>query len=263
MTFKEYLELQGLSKHTVRGYLTDIKECVKKEILSEDFSVYNINNLVTKKFQKSTQKRYLASIKKYGNYLIKQGIIKKIPQPFNELRIKKGYKLPNIIEEQQLNNILNHEDTETSLLLNLLYTTGARISTVANLKIEDIKENHIEFNFSKGDKPYHSIITDKIKTLLNKHLKGRKEGYVFLTNGKKASSDCLRMRLKRTLKKDYINPHSLRHKIATDLFNNGADIYTVSNFLNHSDINTTKIYIHLSDKQRLQKLKGVHPMLSG
>lgn len=69
--------------------------------------------------------------------------------------------------------------------------------------------------------------------------------------------DCLRKRLQRGLKRDYINPHFLRHCIATTLLNNGAELIDVSDFLNHKSIVTTQRYLHMSaavKRQRLQKV---------
>ena len=154
-------------------------------------------------------------------------------------------------------------DPEISAMLHILYSTGCRIDSLANLKVEDIKEDHIKFKTTKGDKPYISILVPITKKAIEKFLNSNKKiGFLFTTQmGKQMSADNLRIKIRRKRGKSYVNPHAWRHSIASALVNNGTDINVVRDFLNHTSVKTTERYVHLSAQLKQKELAKGHPML--
>ena len=163
-------------------------------------------------------------------------------------------KLLKIPELQKIKSLIEKTtDKKTKALLLILATTAARISSVAALTVEDIGEDSVTFRTAKGNKPYIVPLPAVTKEAILNFLEGRSTGSIF-----NSTSDNLRMYLKNKLGDDYINPHSIRHSVATELIEKGMDVTTLSDILNHANIATTQRYIHLSVEHKRKSLKNKH-----
>jgi len=264
--FKHFLTLHGKSAITAIGYASDISKCVANQITDKKLSFINIDKLTSMSLSPNSKHRYLSSLKKYAKYLLYKKEIANIPTELLAIElppiVKNNPKMPS---KDQLTKTLNStNDIEIKLLIHLLYSTGARIRSISNLKVEDIQEDHIVFTNKKSGREFVSILTPEVKILLQQYLREKEinSGYIFKeTRGEQATPSCLRHRLQRSLGKNYINPHGFRHRIATDLLENGVDLYDVKDFLDHSNVNTTLRYIHTSIEHKKKSLVGKHPML--
>ena len=157
-------------------------------------------------------------------------------------------------------------------MLELLYSTGVRITELVELKF-----NNIDFTdefirvMGKGSKEriiplgeeaikYLSLYVNQYRNLI---LKTKTSDYLFINNfGNKITRQGFFKILKKECKiqgiEKNISPHTLRHSFATHLLNNGADLRVIQELLGHSDISTTQIYTHIS-KEKIKSDYKYHP----
>lgn len=162
-------------------------------------------------------------------------------------------------------------------IVELLYSTGARISEVENLKTDDfnLKDNELMVT-GKGRKQRFVYLNSSAVYWIENYLEVRnrliyakKDGYItdrhFFLNkyGRRLSSRSMRTIVKKYVKKAIINknitPHSIRHSFATHLLQEGAGIREIQELLGHENISTTQIYSHLNIKKLKKDYKKFHP----
>ena len=270
----EYLEkIKGYSKNTITSYKTDIKkyfEYINKHNKNYDEIEKYIQSLSKNKYAKSTVNRKIVSISSFFNWCINQKKfnIKDIKQIKN---IKTERKLPTILTSNYINNLLDTIPTSTSkeirdrTIIEILYSSGLRVSELTNLKVNDLKNNKSLKVLGKGNKTRILPMTDKSYNFMNLWLskyrseyKNEKSGnYIFLgVRGGKISDREIQRIVNLRLG---TFPHSIRHTFATHLLDGGADLRVVQEMLGHTDPSTTQIYTHVSKKQLKEKYKRTHP----
>ena len=270
----EYLEkIKGYSKNTITSYKTDIKkyfEYINKHNKNYDEIEKYIQSLSKNKYAKSTVNRKIVSISSFFNWCINQKKlnIKDIKQIKN---IKTERKLPTILTSNYINNLLDTIPTSTSkeirdrTIIEILYSSGLRVSELTNLKVNDLKNNKSLKVLGKGNKTRILPMTDKSYNYMNLWLskyrseyKNEKSGnYIFLgVRGGKISDREIQRIVNLRLG---TFPHSIRHTFATHLLDGGADLRVVQEMLGHTDPSTTQIYTHVSKKQLKEKYKRTHP----
>ncbi len=270
----EYLEkIKGYSKNTITSYKTDIKKYFEY-INTKNKNYYEIEKYVQSlsksKYAKSTVNRKIVSISSFFNWCIKQKKlnIKDIKQIKN---IKTERKLPTILTSNYINNLLDTIPTSTSkeirdrTIIEILYSSGLRVSELTNLKVNDFKNNKSLRVLGKGNKVRILPMTDKSFNYMNlwiskyrSQYKNEKSGnYIFLgVRGGKISDRQIQRIVNLRLG---TFPHSIRHTFATHLLDGGADLRVVQEMLGHTDPSTTQIYTHVSKKQLKEKYKRTHP----
>ena len=270
----EYLEkIKGYSKNTITSYKTDIKKYFEY-INTKNKKYYEIEKYVQSlsksKYAKSTVNRKIVSISSFFNWCINQKKlnIKDIKQIKN---IKTERKLPTILTSNYINNLLDTIPTSTSkeirdrTIIEILYSSGLRVSELTNLKVNDFKNNKSLKVLGKGNKVRILPMTDKSFNYMNlwiskyrSEYKNEKSGnYIFLgVRGGKISDREIQRIVNLRLG---TFPHSIRHTFATHLLDGGADLRVVQEMLGHSDPSTTQIYTHVSKKQLKDKYKRTHP----
>ena len=270
----EYLEkIKGYSKNTITSYKTDIKKYFEY-INTKNKKYYEIEKYVQSlsksKYAKSTVNRKIVSISSFFNWCIiqKKLIIKDIKQIKN---IKTERKLPTILTSNYINNLLDTIPTSTSkeirdrTIIEILYSSGLRVSELTNLKVNDFKNNKSLKVLGKGNKVRILPMTDKSFNYMNlwiskyrSEYKNEKSGnYIFLgVRGGKISDREIQRIVNLRLG---TFPHSIRHTFATHLLDGGADLRVVQEMLGHTDPSTTQIYTHVSKKQLKEKYKRTHP----
>jgi len=270
----EYLEkIKGYSKNTITSYKTDIKkyfEYINKHNKNYDEIEKYIQSLSKSKYAKSTVNRKIVSISSFFNWCINQKKlnIKDIKQIKN---IKTERKLPTILTSNYINNLLDTIPTSTSkeirdrTIIEILYSSGLRVSELTNLKVNDLKNNKSLKVLGKGNKTRILPMTDKSYNYMilwiskyRSEYKNEKSGnYIFLgVRGGKISDREIQRIVNLRLG---TFPHSIRHTFATHLLDGGADLRVVQEMLGHTDPSTTQIYTHVSKKQLKEKYKRTHP----
>jgi site-specific recombinase XerD len=181
----------------------------------------------------------------------------------------------DLISAAELSRLLAAPKTGTLLgkrdraILELLFSTGLRISELCSLSIDDVDLTRDEFSVrGKGDKVRVVFLTEEARSAVREYIAGRKdmEEALFIRYGKKAhvGEDArVTPRTVQRLLKQYateagitrkVTPHVIRHSFATDLLSNGADLRSVQALLGHAHIGTTQIYTHVTDAH----LRSVH-----
>ena len=281
-----YLKIvKKYSDKTILSYSDDLIEY--NEFLGNNFiNILNIDLNITKeylkylydrKINKNSISRKLSSIRGFYNYLLKEQIItnnyfNNIPNPKKELYLPKYLKdeeLDKIFSVCNMNNPINERDT---LIIELLYATGIRVSELVNIKIKDINREDKSIKvLGKGDKErivlYNNHTEKALDTYLNDgyhSFNKQNNGYLILNkNGGKLSERYVRVIINNLVRKAgldiKISPHTIRHTFATDMLEEGADLMTVKELLGHESLNTTSIYTHVTNEQIKKTYNMAHP----
>ncbi|MFN3188266.1 MAG: site-specific tyrosine recombinase/integron integrase [Candidatus Paceibacteria bacterium] len=293
--FLEHLEIErGRSVKTIENYdhylttlfnYSEIKQ--PKEItepLVREFRLWLNRQPGTKvgnrmePMKRRTQNYYLIALRAFLKFLRKRDIESLSPERIELAKVPE--RSLDLISPAELERLMNAPDpsTPTGLrdraILELLFSTGLRISELCNLSIDDVDLTRDEFSVrGKGDKVRVVFLSDEAKNAIRQYLAVRKDmdDALFIQYGKKAKN-AKELRLspravQRTLKACAIKagitrkvtPHVIRHSFATDLLRNGADLRSVQALLGHAHIGTTQIYTHVTDKH----LHDVHKKFHG
>lgn len=287
--FLEYLTVElGLSANTRQAYERDLRLFCKTLGFKNSDALVNVRReqitgymtqLKEKGLAAATIARKLAAIKAFYRFMTAEGYMDANPAEVVEAGTK-GIKLPRVLSEDEVVRLLNQPDITTAegfrdrTMLEVLYATGMRVSELINLTLErvDLKMKYI-IAFGKGSKerivPLGSVAAEFLQQYLEKvrpkltHA-GRNTNIVFLAFG---GHELTRQRFWQIIRaygrKANINkaltPHILRHSFATHLLDNGADLRSVQELLGHSDISTTQIYTHLTNKRLRDIYAKAHP----
>lgn len=287
--FLEYLTVElGLSANTRQAYERDLRLFCKTLGFKNSDALVNVSReqitgymtqLKEKGLAAATIARKLAAIKAFYRFMTAEGYMDSNPAEVVEAGTK-GIKLPRVLSEDEVVRLLNKPDITTAegfrdrTMLEVLYATGMRVSELINLTLErvDLNMKYI-IAFGKGSKerivPLGSVAAEFLQHYLEKvrpkltHA-GRNTNIVFLAFG---GHELTRQRFWQIIRaygrKASINkaltPHILRHSFATHLLDNGADLRSVQELLGHSDISTTQIYTHLTNKRLRDIYAKAHP----
>jgi site-specific recombinase XerD len=288
--FLEYLEIErGRSVKTIENYnhyLTTFLTYAKKsqpadvtEELVREFRLWLNRQPGTKvgrrvePMKRRTQNYYLIALRAFLKFLRKRGIASLSPERIELAKVPE--RSLDLISPTELNRLMLSPDVTTPVglrdraILELLFSTGLRISELCNLSIDDVDLTRDEFSVrGKGDKVRVVFLSQDAKDAIAQYLKTRKDmdDALFIQYGPKAAK-AKELRLspravQRTLKvcaakagiTRKVTPHVIRHSFATDLLSNGADLRSVQALLGHAHIGTTQIYTHVTDKH----LRDVH-----
>ena len=259
--YKDYL---------LKNHITKINQ-IKRRNITDYLEILHKNKLTSE-----TIAHHLTVIKNYHKFLVQneyinENVAKSIERP----NITK--KLPNVLSIDEVNKLLDITentafDTRNKCMLELLYGTGLRISELLSLTINDIDTiNSTVRCIGKGDKerivPINDYIIESLNTYLNVRgelLKNKNTKELFLNrNGDKLTRKGFFKILKKLLLEKGLNtnvsPHTLRHSFATHLLEYGADLRVIQEMLGHSDISTTRIYTHITNKKVREDYNNYHP----
>ena len=208
------------------------------------------------KYEVSSVARKIVSIKAFHKYLSENYKVIDISTKINTPRFYR--KLPNILTIEEVDNLLDIKldtpfDYRNKAMLELMYSSGLRVSELINLELSDIDLNNNYVRcFGKGSKerivPVGEYSSKYLSIYINEYRDSMKKGYytekIFLNNhGREMTRQGFFKIIKKIAKDKDINknitPHMLRHSFATHLLNNGCSLATVQELLGHSSIGTT------------------------
>lgn len=280
--FENYLMFEKkYSQNTVNSYKEDLKKMDKT--LKKDFRVLNnkdIQNYIQndlKDLNASSVSRTISTLKSLYKYLKINGQIKTNPVS-NINTPKKAQKLPKVLSENEVNNLLDINlktdfDYRNKAMLELMYSSGLRVSELINLTLNDIDtKSAIVRVFGKGSKerviPLDEYACEALDNYILYHrynlFKHGENNYLFLNNhGEKMTRQGFFKILQKLAKEKNIktsfSPHTLRHSFATHLLKHGADLRSIQELLGHSDISSTQIYTHITNERLQNNYKEFHP----
>ena len=171
-------------------------------------------------------------------------------------RPKKEKKIPQILTKQEVLKLIDSAQTlKSNLILQLLYSSGLRVSELVNLKKQDLdfNENTGWVREGKGKKDRMFIFSKKLSKKLQKFIKKFPDWNYLFSKINPLTTRNIQKITQNTAKKAEIDknvhPHTLRHSFATHLLDAGVDLRKIQFLLGHSSIATTQIYTHMSQEQ--------------
>jgi site-specific recombinase XerD len=296
--YLEYLEIEkNRSQKTVENYGRYLDRFISfaEERLGKDSGKINI---------KQIEQEFVRQYRLYLNRLLSVGGegLKKITQNYHIIALRGFLKYLAKIGEQSLTaeqvelgkaptheiDLISYEDLERLLdsakgdsllhlrdkaILEILFSTGLRVSELCHLNRDSINLNRGEFSIKgKGDKIRVVFLSDNSKEAIKRYLDKREdvEEALFVSFSKAKKPKIIGRITPRSIQRliQYysakagitrkVTPHTLRHLFATDLLQNGADLRSVQMLLGHSNVSTTQIYTHLTNKELREIHKAFH-----
>ncbi len=282
-TFLQTLQFNdGLSQNTLQAYRRDLKN-YQAWLRSDDLlsvSPQRLNDYLYQLHEQGKSAKSIAratsTLKRFYQYLIEQKLITTDPSALLKSP-KLIKKIPHVLSEHQIENLLDAPDITTSLgmrdkaILELMYASGLRVSELVTLPFEQINLSAGLVQVTgKGNKERIVPIGEMAQEAIEAYVRSARPQLVknkwvetlFVSRlGRPMTRQTLWHRIKNlALDADIrvdLSPHGLRHAFATHLLNHGADLRTVQLLLGHEDLSTTQIYTHVA-KERLQKVHQQH-----
>jgi site-specific recombinase XerD len=295
--FLEYLEIEkNCSKLTIRDYRhyldvfnewfdTILPGKSLKDLDLQTIRRYRVflANRVDDKdmtLKRVTQNYYVIALRSFLRFLIKNDYQtlepSKIDLPKTESRSLK------FLDREQVDRLVTSVDTSNEegirdrAILELLFSTGLRVSELAKLNHDQVNLERKEFGvIGKGGRARLVFVSDRAADWIKRYMHERKDVFkpLFIRYSGKTMDDNGGERMRLTVRsverivKKYVRKsrspvdatvHTLRHSFATDLLTNGADIRSVQEMLGHKNIATTQIYTHITNKQLHDVYKHFH-----
>jgi site-specific recombinase XerD len=254
------IKISKLSKYTLRNYLDFNKRLLEhakkppEQINSQDIKNFLADKMNDKSSSSTTL--FLSSIRfAYSNVLGKD--------PTTGIkRPKKEHKIPTVLTKQEVTTLFKNTNTlKSNLILQLLYSSGLRVSEVVNLKPQDLNfnENTGWVRAGKGRKDRMFILSKKLSKKIQKFINKHPDWQFLFSKEKPLTTRNIQKITKTTTRKagidKKVHPHTLRHSFATHLLESGVDIRKIQILLGHSSLNTTMLYTHISSEQ-LKNIKN-------
>ena len=291
---KEYIDdyinyirtIRNYSNFTETNYLLDLdnyEDYLKKNKINfkntkyQDITNYNKYLKEELNLSSSSLSRHLSTLRSFYNYLLSEGIIDS--NPFKLVSSpKKVQKLPNYMKYNEFEEMVNVCENNplgirNKCLLEVLLATGARISEIINIKLNDMDLSNQEIKvLGKGNKERIVFINEHAVDSINDYLNnsrnillGNKQSDKLFINhiGGDLTDRGVRTILDNIIKQSSLNikvtPHMFRHTFATMLLNEGCDLKSVQELLGHVNMSTTQIYTHLTGDYIKEMYLHTHP----
>ena len=290
-TFVNHLAVErGLSANTLAAYRNDLSalakfQCPKNKpaiswgsVKERDIRNF-LDDLDKRGYSLATKSRKIASAKSFFNFLKSEGIIHnnlmdEVRQP------RSGQVLPKALSIEEVDLLLNFksekqstEDLRDGVMVELMYAAGLRVSELVGLNVRDVDLDVGSVRtIGKGYKeriiPIYETavesISEYIAIIRPIHSQSQKQEALFLNRrGSRLTRQAVWLRLRKLAItvgiSSKITPHMLRHSFATHLLHGGASLRHVQELLGHSNIATTQIYTHLTDKHIRNEYAKAHP----
>lgn len=287
--FLEYLEIeQNRSQKTIANYdhylsrLIDYAGDINVDDITPDLIrkwrlwLNRLGTNTSDELEKTTQNYHLIALRSFLKYCAKRDIPAMSADKIELSRTKR--KQVTFLSDDEMTRLLDQPDLgavaglRDRAILELLYSSGLRVSELVGLNKDHINLKRLEFMVrGKGQKDRPIFISPEAAQWVQKYLDKREDTSPALfarVGGQKqadTSGNFLRLTARSVQRMvaryallagitKHVSPHTLRHSFATDLLMNGADLRSVQAMLGHSNISTTQIYTHVTDPH----LKKVH-----
>ena len=281
--YLDYLKIEkNYSLHTITNYgvdLNDFDNFLRAEnknidIKKIDYFILRkfLSKLSTENLKKRTISRKISTLKSFFKFLLREGIVKN--NPASSLIYPKIEKsLPHFLTESQADRLLNVSYEKNLLglrdkaILEFLYSTGARVSEMVSLRVENVDLiGGVVKVTGKGRKERLLPLGEPAIKAIKNYIDKRKDSSRFLfinKRGKKLSDRGVRNIINKYISRISlslnVSPHTFRDSFATHLLNRGADLRSVQELLGHASISTTQVYTHLTIDSLKKVYEKAHP----
>jgi integrase/recombinase XerD len=282
--YLSYLRVEkGLSVNSIEAYERDLKKlgawAEKNNFALENIARNDLRewliDLSKGELSESSKRRLVSSIRGFYKFLMIDGHMKSSPAE-DIVAPQKGFYLPKFLNQTEIEMLLSQPDIESEsgirdrAILELMYSSGLRVSEVVNLQLRDVDiDNGVLTCVGKGSKTRRVPIGSSAVEWLRKYLVLRRwhenieiQNLFVSPGGKPLARQLIHSFVKAygaACGLDGVSPHTLRHSFATHLVQNRADIRSVQQMLGHADISTTQIYTHITDAHLKKAYENFHP----
>jgi integrase/recombinase XerD len=289
-SFKNYIKVEkGLAANTLAAYDRDLKKLqafadargLTLDTISRDHIVDFLGELYRQGLDSRSVARHLVSLRNLFRFALTEGVLSVDPT-LNLESPKVRRSLPVYLRMQDVDRLLEQPDSSTPqgvrdrAILEVLYSTGLRVSELSTLKVSDIEMRMGCLRcVGKGDKERLVPVGRKALAAVEAYLAksrpsllrsgaGNASPWLFVNRFGNRLSRIAIWRLltaygRRAGIGVRLSPHKLRHSFATHLLERGADLRSVQLMLGHADISTTQIYTHVMEERLKQIYKAHHP----
>ena len=277
------LQLNGKGERTQQSYARAVRmlteQCQKmpESITQEELQEYFLYRKNVSKWAPKTMRICYCGIRFfYVNVLRHNWHI------FNILRAQTEHRLPSVLSEDEVRNILGRVNTfHNYAYLTTVYSCGLRLHEGLHLEVTDIdsKRMMIHIHRGKGAKDRYVPIPESTLLILRKHwMTHRHPSLIFPAigrNGKKApmattpmAKSSVQGALRRAkqeagITKKNVSVHTLRHSYATHLLEAGVNLRCIQKYLGHARLETTMVYLHLTNKGNEDAYKIINNLMKG
>jgi len=283
-SFLQFLQIEKrYSPHTVRSYRNDLDQFANflsdNEMLSDvnDITSHQIRAwivyLIDNGISPVTVHRKISCLRRFYNYLRKEGIVK--TDPLEKIVLpKQKKKLPVFVEEEALDRLFDSVNfgndfsgLRNRTIIEMLYMTGIRRAELTEIRYEDVSLSDATVRVTgKRNKqriiPLSQLFVTRLREYIgarNKIVSDTAGSWFFITDkGNKLYDkyvyNIVKAYLSMVTTIEKKSPHVLRHTFATHMLNRGADLNAIKEFLGHANLSATQIYTH----NTFEKLKRIH-----
>lgn len=258
-------QLEGLSKDTLIDYRLELNLFMRTnkkavvQIQTPDIRKYlaDLQGIET-----STMGKKLTVLKSFFGWLVREEILLRDPTAKIKLPKKKA-RLPKSLSVQELEMVREACETRRErAIVEVLYSTGCRLSELANMEISRIDRQEMSTTVvGKGNKERKVYLTYLAMYHLESYLVSREDDcdYIFATvrkpirqlSNRAIQNEINNIEMRCKLNKK-MHPHTFRHTLAQSMLDNGATLEEVQHILGHSNISTTQVYAHVSEERKQQ-----------
>lgn len=276
---------KNLSKNTFFSYKNDILQFVEYFNLStiDDINLIKIEaylDFLSSNYSESSHCRKLSSLKVFFNFLCEKNLLES--NPLDSIKFPRLRRtIPKIISEKQIMNLIDlsysdnsYKGQRLSLMLEIMYATGIRVSEMVSIKIGDLADDYSSvLILNKGKSQRVVPFINKVQIILKKFLdiskfeNNDKSIFLFPSNSKLGHITRNRffqilkdLALRSGIDKKNLSPHKIRHSFASHLLDRGVDLRIIQESLGHKDISTTQIYTHIKTKKLRKILEEKHSL---
>lgn len=287
--YLEYLlRVRGLAAASVKAYENDLRTFAAFLAENEIDAIEKVDSVAIRRWVRTMSEgglaatsvnRRISAIKGFFSFLQQEGRL--TGNPAHVVRsVRTPKRLPETMFEREIDQLLDlpgddFPSLRTRVLLELLYSTGSRISELCNANVDDI--NHRKraiLVHGKGKKDRYVFLGSSAYSVLRQYLPYRHEFLirrglaeqkgllVNLRGGRltpRGAAQIIGKRVTETGLQKYLTPHGFRHSFATHLLNHGADIRIVQEMLGHASLSTTQVYTHVGMDRLRQIYRDAHP----
>lgn len=262
--FKRFLKKEDVSENTILSYTWTLNYFLSayKKVSNNNLLLYK--GYLMDNFSPSTVNQRIQALNKY----IKWNNMRNI-KPLKSVKIQQKPYLENVISMQDYlylkRNLKKNEDLTYYFLVWAMGCTGARISEILKIKVENVVDGQIDF-YGKGKKSRRIYFVKPFQSAVLKWLESieRRTGYVFVNpdNGKQMTIKGVEKHLK-TLGKRYsidpsvMYPHSFRHMFGKTFYDKERDLPLLADIMGHSSIETTRIYTRRTAQEQKQVMEKI------
>lgn len=282
--FLRHLEVErGMSGHTLRAYRKDLEEFAAyapKNV--DDIEMIDVRGFVAQQIRnglsKTTAGRRLSSVRSFLRYLTREGYLtanpaKLVTTPKSERHLPKFLSVDDVFSLIEKPDTIGFIHARDRAVLELLYSSGLRVSEIAGLNVEDVntREGLVKVR-GKGRKerivPMGSKAVDALRGYMTEKLLLKKKNKILFLN--KRGTGLSERGVRRIVVKyarligvsGPIGPHTLRHTFASHLLQAGADLRVIQELLGHASLSTTQKYTHLDITHLMDIYDKAHPLSS-